>query len=51
MIAAVDIGGTRIAIGMVDSEGHVLSRAQSPTAGGSNEHHDPVTGKVHVATG
>jgi len=32
MIAAVDIGGTKIAIGMVDSEGRVLSRLESPTA-------------------
>jgi len=31
MIAAVDIGGTKIAVGMVDDKGLVLSRAQSPT--------------------
>lgn len=31
MIAAVDIGGTKIAVGMVDDMGRVLSRAQSPT--------------------
>jgi len=31
MIAAVDIGGTKIAVGMVDDKGRVLSRAQSPT--------------------
>jgi glucokinase len=32
MIAAVDIGGTKIGVGMVDSDGRVLSRVQSPTA-------------------
>ncbi len=32
MIAAVDIGGTKIAVGMVDSKGHLLSRAELPTA-------------------
>jgi len=32
MIAAVDIGGTKIAVGLVDSDGRALSRAQSPTA-------------------
>lgn len=31
MIAAVDIGGTKIAVGMVDDKGRVLSRAESPT--------------------
>jgi glucokinase len=31
MIAAVDIGGTKIAVGIVDDEGRVLSRAQAPT--------------------
>lgn len=31
MIAAIDIGGTKIAVGMVDDKGHVLSRAQCPT--------------------
>lgn len=31
MIAAIDIGGTKIAVGMVDDNGHVLSRAQCPT--------------------
>ncbi len=36
MIAAVDIGGTKIAVGVLDSEGRVLSRRESPTdaAGG-----------------
>jgi len=32
VIAAVDIGGTKIAVGMVDEDGRVLSRAQCPTA-------------------
>src|SRR4029077_10925743 len=31
MIGAVDIGGTKIAVGMVDAGGKVLARTQSPT--------------------
>ncbi len=31
MIGAVDIGGTKIAVGMVDDAGKVLSRMESPT--------------------
>jgi len=31
MIAAVDIGGTKIAVGMVDDNGRVLARSQAPT--------------------
>jgi len=31
MIAAVDIGGTKIATGIVDAEGRVMTRAQVPT--------------------
>jgi glucokinase len=31
MIGAVDIGGTKIAVGMVDERGNVLSRTQAPT--------------------
>jgi glucokinase len=31
MIGAVDIGGTKIAVGIVDNDGKVLSRMQSPT--------------------
>lgn len=32
MIAAVDVGGTKIAVGMVDYDGRVQSRVESPTA-------------------
>jgi len=32
MIAAVDIGGTKIAVGVIDADGRVLSRQQTPTA-------------------
>ncbi len=31
MIGAVDIGGTKIAVGMVDENGRVLARAETPT--------------------
>jgi glucokinase len=31
MIGAVDIGGTKIAVGMVDDSGKVLSRMEAPT--------------------
>jgi len=31
MIAAVDIGGTKIAVGLVDDDGRVLSQAECPT--------------------
>src|SRR5437867_2008116 len=31
VIGAVDIGGTKIAVGMVDDSGKVLSRLESPT--------------------
>lgn len=31
VIGAVDIGGTKIAVGMVDDDGKVLSKAESPT--------------------
>jgi glucokinase len=33
MIGAVDIGGTKIAVGLVDRQGRLLSRRQFPTAG------------------
>jgi glucokinase len=32
MIGAVDIGGTKIAVGMVTESGRVLARAECPTA-------------------
>jgi glucokinase len=31
MIGAVDIGGTKIAVGMIDEDGHVRSRLETPT--------------------
>ena len=31
MIGAVDIGGTKIAVGVVDEEGRVLAKAECPT--------------------
>ena len=31
MIGAVDIGGTKIAVGMVDDAGRVVSKLESPT--------------------
>ncbi len=31
MIGAVDIGGTKIAVGIVDDNGTVLSKQESPT--------------------
>ena len=31
MIAAVDIGGTKVAVGVVDNHGKVLSSQESPT--------------------
>ena len=34
MIGAVDIGGTKIAVGMVDNNGRVLSRTERPTESG-----------------
>jgi glucokinase len=32
LIGAVDIGGTKIAVGMIDAEGRVLARTECPTA-------------------
>jgi len=40
MIGAVDIGGTKIAVGMVDDEGKVRAQRQCPTA--------PERGYVHA---
>jgi glucokinase len=34
MIGAVDIGGTKIAVGIVDDDGHVLARRETPTCAG-----------------
>lgn len=33
MIGAVDIAGTKIAVGMVDDGGKVLAKVESPTQG------------------
>ena len=33
MIGAIDIGGTKIAVGMVDDHGRVLAKTESPTQG------------------
>ena len=33
MIGAVDIGGTKIAVGMVNDSGRVLAKSESPTQG------------------
>ncbi len=38
MIGAVDIGGTKIAVGMVTESGQVLARKESPTDAGSYTH-------------
>ena len=32
MIAAIDIGGTKIAVGMVEDQGEILARAETPTS-------------------
>jgi glucokinase len=34
---AIDIGGTKLAAGLVDPSGHLVERAQVPTAGGEGE--------------
>lgn len=33
MIGAIDVGGTKIAVGLVNSQGQVISRAEAPSAG------------------
>lgn len=33
MIGGIDIGGTKIAVGMVDDHGRVLAKTESPTQG------------------
>jgi predicted NBD/HSP70 family sugar kinase len=35
MIGAVDIGGTKLAVGIVDEAGTVLSKMDAPTGAGS----------------
>ena len=40
MIGAIDIGGTKIAVGMVDEDGHVLASSSYPT--------DPESGLEHA---
>lgn len=51
MIAAVDIGGTKIAAGMVDEWGRVLAKAASPTnaAAGYRKGIEQVTGLLREA--
>jgi glucokinase len=51
MIAAVDIGGTKIAVGLVDPQGAVLARAQTPTnaAAGYRSAMDGVVRMLHTA--
>lgn len=39
MIGAVDIGGTKIAVGMIDDRGKVLARLECPTNAGSGYGH------------
>ncbi len=31
LVAAVDVGGTKIAVGLVDAQGHIAARASAPT--------------------
>jgi hypothetical protein len=50
VIGAVDIGGTKIAVGMVDNNGRVLSRAECPTDSGRGypgAHHRHAPGNVY----
>jgi glucokinase len=44
MIGAVDIGGTKIAVGMVDPAGRVLAQLETPTA--ANEGYPAALGRV-----
>ncbi len=44
MIGAVDIGGTKIAVGIVNSEGRLLIRLESPTRGGGP--YEPVIERI-----
>lgn len=51
-IAAVDIGGTKIAVGIVDEAGRVLSRAQCPTDAerGYKEAYSRIEQMLHAAS-
>ena len=53
MIAAVDIGGTKIAVGMIDNHGSVLSHLESPTDPdrGYQNALDRVTGMLRETAG
>jgi glucokinase len=53
MIAAVDIGGTKIAVGMIDDSGSVLSHREAPTDpdGGYQSAFDRVAGMLREAAG
>jgi len=44
MIGAVDIGGTKIAVGMVNAEGNILAHTESPTA----PEHGPQAGLASI---
>jgi len=52
MIAAVDIGGTKIAVGMVDENGKVLSKRETPTdpAGGYAKALDRTTNMLRAVS-
>ena len=47
MIAAVDIGGTKIAVGIVDSNGKVLARLECPT-GAEGSYADAMQRVIHM---
>ena len=50
MIAAVDIGGTKIAVGIVDDQGKVLTRSQTPTdAAHYSNGLESIVGMLHQA--
>jgi glucokinase len=53
MIAAIDIGGTKIAVGMINDSGSVLSRLETPTDpdGGYQSALDRVTGLLRETAG
>ncbi|NDE73414.1 MAG: ROK family protein, partial [Betaproteobacteria bacterium] len=37
VVAALDIGGTKLAAAIVDADGQVLARSQTPTQTGTNQ--------------